>query len=471
MSTVALERITSLERLRYWAPLPVLMIGTFMIVLDFFIVNVALPAIQLDLGASASGVEWVVAGYGLTFATFLITGGRIGDQIGRRRTFSLGLALFTLASLVCGLAPTPATLVSARLVQGFAGALLSPNVLAIVGVVFTGAERVRAITVYGMVMGFAAAGAQLLGGLLIAADPGGLGWRSVFLINVPVGLLGLLLAAKLVPESRSPSASGLDIAGTLLLTTGLAAIVLPLIEGRQQGWPVWTWASLAGALPVLSIFVAHQRWLGRRGGAPLMDLALFRERAFTTGLITQLTFWCGQASFFLVFALYLQQGHGLDPLHAGLVFTVLAAAYLVTSLQAPALTLRHGRRLIRVGALTLAAGHALLVGAALLIGSSGPLVLLGPGLVLVGAGMGLCITPLVSTILGHMSPVRAGAVSGLLSTMQQLGNALGVAVTGVLFFGAVANGYALAFEISVAQLGVLLVVVAWLTRLLPAPRG
>jgi MFS family permease len=138
MSTVALERIASLERLRYWAPLPVLMIGTFMIVLDFFIVNVALPAIQLDLRASASAVEWVVAGYGLTFATFLITGGRIGDQIGRRRTFSLGLALFTLASLVCGLAPTPVTLIAARLVQGFAGALLSPNVLAIVGVVFTG---------------------------------------------------------------------------------------------------------------------------------------------------------------------------------------------------------------------------------------------------------------------------------------------------------------------------------------------
>ena len=471
MGTLTFEQPVPLERLRHWAPMPVLMAGTFMIVLDFFVVNVALPAMQAELHASPSAIEWVVAGYGLTFATCLITGGRVGDQIGRRRAFSIGLLLFTLASVACALAPGPEVLIAARLVQGLAGALLSPNVLAIVGVIYRGHDRVQAITVYGMVMGVAAAGAQLLGGLLIHANLGGLGWRTIFLVNVPVGLAALLLEPRLVPESRAPSAHGLDVPGTLLLTTALSAVLLPLVEGRQHGWPVWSWLSLAAAPVVLGVFVGYQQWLSRRGGAPLLDLALFKERAFNSGLLTQLTFWCGQASFFLVLALYLQHGRGLDPLQAGLVFTILAAAYLATSLRAPKLTLRYGRGLIGVGALILAAGHGLLFAGAGLVGSTESIVLLAAGLVLVGGGMGLCITPLVSTVLSHMDPLRAGAVSGMLSTMQQLGNALGVAVTGVLFFGAVADGYTVAFEISVAQLGALLVIVAALSRLLPAQHG
>jgi EmrB/QacA subfamily drug resistance transporter len=470
-SALALPRTVSLSQ--KWGALAVLMAGTFMIVLDFFIVNVALPSMQSELHASTSAIEWVVAGYGLTFAAFLITAGRVGDRIGRRRTFTLGLALFTIASLACGLAPDPTILIAARLLQGIAAALISPNVLAIIGVAYQGSERVRALTLYGMVLGFAAAGAQLIGGALVQADIAGAGWRTVFLINLPVGLAAILLAPSQLPESRVATESGsrIDLLGTILVTTGMTALLLPLVEGRQEGFPEWTWISLALAPIILAVFLVHQLRLSRRGGRPLIELRLFRERSFSAGLVTQLAFWSGMASFFVVLALYLQQGRGLNALQAGLVFTILAASYLVTSLRAPHLTLRYGRRLILVGALTLAAGYALLLmGVDFAVAADGLvwIVALAPGLVLAGAGMGLCITPLVSTVLSSVQPEHAGAASGILSTVQQLGNALGVAVTGLLFFGALPHGgYSYAFELALAQFVMLLVCVAGLSRLLP----
>jgi predicted MFS family arabinose efflux permease len=246
-------------------------------------------------------------------------------------------------------------------------------------------------------------------------------------------------------------------------------MLLPLVEGRQHGFPAWTWWSLALAPAILAAFVAHQRHLGRRGGRPLLELALFRERSFSAGLLTQLAFWSSMASFFVVLALYLQQGRGLNALQAGLVFTILAGAYLATSLRAPRLTVRYGRRLIAIGALQMAAGYALmLVGVAL--GSPDTWILeLVPGLLLAGAGMGLCITPLVATVLAGMRPEHAGAASGTLSTVQQVGNALGVALSGVVFFGALGggSGYSAAFQLTLAEFVVLLLVVAALTRLLP----
>ncbi len=451
----------------HWRALPVLMAGTFLIVLDFFIVNVALPSMQAELHASASVIEWVVAGYGLTLACFLLTAGRIGDHVGRRRVFSTGLALFVLASAVCGIAPDSGVLVLARLAQGAAAALISPSVLAIIGVIYTGPARVRAISIYGIVMGLAAVSGQIIGGLLIQADIAGSSWRAVFLINVPVGLVALALAPRLVPESRADNARRVDLVGMGLATLALTAVVLPLLEGRTYGWPSWAWASL-GAAPVLLVALAlHQRALERQGRQPLLDPTLFRVRAFSAGLVTQLALWCGQAPFFLVLALYLQQGRRLTPLQAGSVFTVLAAAYLVTSLRAPALTLRYGRSLITLGASCLALGHGLLLATVLHIGVGGSVAALIPGLVLVGAGQGLCITPLTTTVLAHADPQRAGAVSGTLSTMQQVGNALGVAVTGVVFFGTLGRGYAHAFGLSLGELACLLTGVAALTRLLP----
>jgi EmrB/QacA subfamily drug resistance transporter len=443
------------------------MCGTFMIVLDFFIVNVALPAIQSELHATASATEWIVAGYGLTFAVLLVTAGRLGDRYGRRRVLMTGLAVFVLASALCGLAASPDVLVVARLAQGCGGALISTNVLSIIGVAFPGPARVRAITVYGMVMGLAAASGQLIGGLLIAANVLGLGWRVIFLVNVPIGVVALACARRQVPESRAERASQLDIRGMVLVTAGLTALILPLVDGSSLHWPAWTWASLTAAPVLLGMFGLSQIARERSGGAPLLDPALFRRADLAAGLVTQLVFWCGQAALFLVLALYLQLGRGLDALQAGLVFSVLAAAYLGTSLRAPALTLRYGRSLIATGALALAAGEGALLGAVAHGGSTVPIGWLVPGLVLAGGGMGLCITPLTTTVLAHADAQRSGAVSGALATMQQVGNAVGVAVTGVIFFGALGSGYSHAFELSMAQLGCLLVVVAVLATVLP----
>jgi EmrB/QacA subfamily drug resistance transporter len=451
-----------------WAPLPVILSGTFMVVLDFFIVNVALPSIQSGLHASSSAIEWIVAGYGLTSAVFLVTGGRLGDRLGRRRAFSLGLGLFTLSSAVCGIAPNDTVLVVARLVQGAGGALLMPNVMAIIGVAYTGADRVRALSVYGMVMGLAAVGGQLIGGVLVQADVAGLGWRTCFLINVPIGLAALALAPRTVPESRDDKAAGLDPVGTGLLTVALTALVLPLLEGRVHGWPAWTWISLALAPLVLVAFAIQQRRLARRGGNPLIDPTLFAQRAFSAGLLAQLVFWCGQASFFLVLALYLQSGRGLSALDAGLVFTILAFAYLMASMRAPDLAVKYGRKVLAAGALTLAAGHAILLATVGEIGVGGSIAALVPGLVLIGAGMGLGITPLATIILSGMKPEQAGAASGALTTMQNVGNAIGVALIGVIFFGALHAGFAPAFQWSLAALAAILLSVAILTRLLPA---
>jgi EmrB/QacA subfamily drug resistance transporter len=453
-----------------WLPLPVVLAGTFMVVLDFFIVNVALPSMQSELGASDSAIEWVIAGYALTSAIFVITAGRLGDRFGRRRMFSLGLALFTVASLACGAAATPLELVLARLVQGVAAALLTPNVLSIIGVLYSGQDRLRALSVYGTAMGLAAVGGQLIGGALIALDPAGLGWRSCFLINVPVGVVALLMAPRVIPESRQPDAPRLDRVGTLLATAALTAVVLPLLEGRQHGWPAWTWLSLATAPVLLAVFVAHQRRMGRRGGSPLLDMSMFSHRSFSGGLATQLCFWAGQASFFVVLALYLQNGRGLHPLPAGLVFTILAVAYVAASMRAPTLTTHYGRAVIATGALVLACGHGLLLAAVSDVGVGGSLAALVPGLLFVGAGMGLVLAPLASTILQSLEPERAGAASGMVTTMQSVGNAIGVAVTGVIFFGALHSGYAPAFELALAELAVLLVLVAALTRLLPGSR-
>jgi EmrB/QacA subfamily drug resistance transporter len=451
-----------------WAALPILLAGAFMVVLDFFIVNVALPSIATDLDAGESSLEWIVAGYGLTFAAFLITAGRLGDDLGRRRVYAFGLALFTLASLACGLAPNPTTLVLARFVQGIGGAVVMPQVLSIIGVTYRGPDYVRAMGIYGVVLGLAAIGGQVIGGALVESNLAGLDWRWCFLINVPVGVAGFVLAPRLVPESRADERRRLDLVGSALVAAGLVAVLLPLIQGREQGWPLWTWLSLAAAPVILGEFVWWQRRLDSRGGAPLLDLTLFRDRGYSAGIFTQLFLASAQAAFFVYLAFYLQVGRGLGPLEAGLVFTILAVAYVVVSGPAPKLTERYGRSVIAAGGVALAAGLGLLASAVGAVGVGGSLVVLVPGLLLVGAGIGLCFTPLTQTVLQSVDPQRVGAASGTMSTVQQVGFALGVAVTGVIFFGAGADvGHA--FEVSLIELAVLGVGIVVASRLLPAP--
>jgi len=446
-----------------WAALPVLLAGAFMVVLDFFIVNVALPSIATELGAGESSLEWVVAGYGLTFAAFLITAGRLGDGLGRRRVYAIGLALFTVASLACGLAPSPTTLVVARIAQGVAGAVVMPQVLAIIGVTYRGPDYVRAVSIYGVVLGLAAVSGQLIGGALVEA----VGWRSCFLINVPVGLAALALTG-LVPETRDERGAKLDVVGASVLAAGLAAILLPLIEGRQLGWPLWTWVSLAVSPVLLGGFLTRQHRLTRKGQAPLLELSLFRERAFSAGLATQLFLACAQASFFVYLALYLQLGRGLGPLEAGLVFTIIAVAYVAVSGPAPQLAQRYGRTIVAIGGTSFALGLGLLALAVAELGTGGSLLAFAPGLALAGTGIGLCFTPLTSTVLANVAAARAGSASGALSTTQQIGFALGVAVTGVIYFGAADDGVGHAFELSLIQLAVVAAGIVIASRHLPA---
>src|SRR3954447_18610057 len=338
--------------------MPVLLTAPCLIVLDFFIVNVALTSLQHDLHAGPTAVEWVVAGYGLAFAVLLLAAGRLGDRFGRRRLLGVGVAVFTVASLLCGLAPDAPVLVAARLLQGAGGALISPTVLALIGSLYAGPARARAVGRYATVMGLAAVGGQLVGGVLLQADVLGLGWRAVFLVNVPVGIALLAGIPRALPESRSTGAAPLDLPGIGMATLALTALVLPLVDGREQGWPAWAWGSLVLAPVLLAVFLLRQLRQARDGCVPLVDPRWWRDRAFRAGTATQLVFWCGQASYFLVLALWLQAGRGLSALQSGLVFTAVAGPYLVVSLRAAALLARYGRRVVVVGAVALAAGHA-----------------------------------------------------------------------------------------------------------------
>ncbi len=435
-----------------WAPLAVLMCGTFLVVLDFFIVNVALPSMQRDLHASDSGLEWVVAGYGLTFSALLIAVTRLGDRWGRRRMFSWGTALFVVASAACGAAPTMELLVGARLAQGVAGAMVSPMVLALLGDVYAGPRMPKAIGVYSTVMGLAAATGQLIGGVLIHLDLAGSGWRAIFWVNVPVGLAALALAPRLLPNRRNTDAQRIDLVELVLATVTLTALLLPLLEGRRLGWPLWTWLSLAGALVAAVLTVARSRAVLGRGGRPLVEPEAFRSWNVRVAITCQALLFVGMASYFLVLALYLQNGRGLGALSSGAVFTLVAVPYMLGTGNQRRLAARLGRWTVPVGAGLFALGHLALLAAVAEQGVGGSLVDLVPGLALAGFGMGIALTALIDAAMGTVEPAYAGAVSGVLSTAQQVGNALGVAIVGMVFFGAVSGGYAHALEWSLVVL-------------------
>jgi EmrB/QacA subfamily drug resistance transporter len=445
-----------------WGALAVLLAGVFISLLDFFIVNVALPDTQRDLHAGPSAIQFIVAGYGLALAAGLITAGRLGDIYGRRRMYALGLGLFTVASAACGLAPSAGFLILARVAQGAAAALLMPQILAIINTVYTGTRRAKAFTAYGMTIGFGAVFGQLIGGVLIKLDVAGLGWRSIFLINVPIGVAAVALAPRLVPESRAAGGARLDLVGTVLVSLGLVAIVLPLVEGQQQGWPSWTFGCLAAAVPLLGAFVLYQRRLATRDGSPLINLALFRSRAFSAGVATNLVYQMMMASFFLMLALYLQEGRGLSALESGLIFLPLGLGYFVSSAKSGAVAARLGRQVVTLGSLVVSAGYLLL--AVAVHDGTGWLI---PGLVISGVGMGFVIAPMPAIILAGVRPENAAAASGVLSTAQQAGNAIGVAVIGVVFYKALGGGYPHAFGLALEVMAALGLVVTALVQLLP----
>jgi EmrB/QacA subfamily drug resistance transporter len=425
---------------RRWLILPVIFSATFMAILDVFIVNVAAPSLRHDLGASAASVQWVLDGYALAFATALITGGRLGDVIGRRRAFRIGVTAFTLSSALCGAAPSPTALVAARGLQGVSCALMMPQVLSIIQVEFEAHERRRCLAIMGGVQGAASVCGQLVGGALIGLDVLDLGWRTVFLINVPVGLAAVVAAGRLVPESHSENARRLDLPGVALGCLAALLIVFPIVEGRAAGWPWWVPAALAAAVPVGAVWVAHERSLTARGGAPLVDLSLFRLHGYRLGLGLALLFYTGLTCVFFLLGLYLQDGLGLSPFESGVAFTPLAVPFVAATLIAPRYFARVGDRLIAYGSalMALAAG-AVALGVAT-THPSGPTPALIAGLSILCIGPGIVVPGVINAVLRSVPAASAGSASGVLTTAQQMGNALGVAIAGALFFGVLGDG-------------------------------
>jgi MFS family permease len=409
------------------------LLGAALPLIDFFIVNVALPTIGHDLAASESVLELVVSGYGLAYAVLLVLGGRLGDLFGRRRLFLGGMAAFGLTSLACGLAPTAWALVAARVAQGAASAAMLPQVLATIQAATAGQRRAKAMGLYGATAGLSMVAGQILGGVLVAADIAGTGWRSVFLVNVPVVLVGLFLAARAVPETRSPNPEPVDGPGTVLLAASLLALLAPLTEGRSAGWPLWTWLSLAAFPFVAAAFYAVERGADRRGRTPLVPPSLFRLVSLRRGLVMIVPFSIGFSGFMFVIAVALQQGAGLGPVRAGLALAPMAVVFFFVSLAGPRLVTRYGTRVVTAGAGIQAVGVGLM---ALVAWRSWPdlgLVELLPGAAIAGAGQALQLPVIFRIVLSEVPTARAGVGSGVMVTTQQSALALGVATLGTLF--------------------------------------
>ncbi|MCW2897283.1 MAG: transporter [Actinomycetia bacterium] len=461
---------------RRWLMLPVILIAMFMAGFDIWAVNVAAPSLQRDLHVSDAALQLIVGGYAFMYASGMVTGGRLGDLFGYKRMFLIGVVTFALASLACGLAPSSGVLVVFRLVQGLTGAVMVPQVVALITASFPARERSRALGWYGATMGLGFVSGQILGGGLIQANILGLSWRAVFLVNVPVGVLAVIVASIVVPQARGQRRPRLDPLGAVGVSGSLALALVPLTLGRDEGWPAWTWVSLAAALPVLAATVAWERRLTRQGGEPLLNLALFRDRAFSAGLLLNFAALFFFGSFMFVLTLLLQSGLGLSPLHAGIVNLPLALTFIAMTLFGPHLAARLGPRSITVGAAFATLGTVALALTAMHAGSSLSGWETAPATGLIGIGQGLMVPSLMGAVLSHVRPEHAGAAAGVLTTTQQFAIASGVAVIGAVFYEVIGGVPSRASFVSgltvVAWVdAAILVLAAALTFLLPRPRG
>jgi EmrB/QacA subfamily drug resistance transporter len=454
---------------RRWLILFVILAAECMDLLDSTIVNVAAPSIRASFGTSSTALQWIVGGYPLAIAVGLIAGGRLGDLYGRRRLFLIGAAGFTAASVLCGLAPSTGTLIAFRLLQGAFGALMLPQGLGILRQVFAPEEVVKAFGLFGPVMGSAALLGPIVGGGLIDLNLAGSGWRLVFLINLPLGIAAILGALRLVPESRSAHASRLDLTGTALV--GLAAILLvyPLIQGRELGWPAWTYVSMAASVALFGVFAYQQRARDRAGKDPLVTPSVFGHRGYTGGLLVATVFFAGVIGSMLCLMLFLQIGEHFTAIHAGLTFIPFSlGTALGAGLSGGLLGPKFGRKVLQAGAVVSLGGWGLVIsevnGGGLI--SSWDLL---PGLLIGGVGMGLSVAPLFDIILAAVADHEIGSASGVLNAVQQLASSVGVAVLGTIFFSAVtADGdFAHALQQALwAQLGLLVAMLVF-SPLLP----
>ncbi|OHV56527.1 MFS transporter [Pseudofrankia sp. BMG5.36] len=424
-------------------------------IMDFFITNVALPSIDSSLHASASSLQLVIAAYGVAYAALLVLGGRLGDRYGRHRLFLGALVAFVLASLACGLAPTMAVLVGARIVQGGAAALLVPQVLATFHHVLDGERKARALALYGATSGIASVVGQVVGGLLVSANIAGTSWRPIFLVNVPVGLIVLLVAARIVPATRSPHPVGIDVRGTILFAATLTALLVPLTEGHSLGWPWWTWSmlTLAAVLAVATCWVETRA--ERRGEVPLLPPSLLRLPSMARGLTLVLLFSMGFGAFMFAFALTVQNGLHADALHGGLAVVPMACAFFAGSLLAPHLIGRFGRAAMSTGAVVQLIGLALLVAVLVHGWPHVSLWVTAVPLALAGAGQSMLFAGLFRSVLADVPTHLGGIGSGALITLQQSGLALGVATLGTLYLTLAPHDISHAFAtVAYVQMGI-----------------
>ncbi|HEX6567013.1 MAG TPA: MFS transporter [Chthoniobacterales bacterium] len=442
----------------------VLLMGAFLPPLDFYIVNLALPAIGNGLRTTGGQLQLIVSCYASAYAVFLITGGRLGDLYGRKRMFMAGMAGFIIASAICGFAPNGSILILGRILQGASAAIMAPQVLATIRTIFSVAEQPRAIGLYGSVFGFASIVGQLFGGASITLHPLGLTWQSIFLINIPIGAVALVGAMRFLPEARPWSRPKIDLVGVFLLSLLLASIIYPLTRGREAGWPAWTFISFAVSLPLLVLFIWFEGWLAKVGGSPLVDLKLFKNRTFVAGLAMAFLFYCISV-FFLTFGIYLQSGLGWSPLASGVGILPFALGFFAGTLRSAKLYARIGNHILSVGFGLLAGGFAITAGA--LHAGFGPGIIFYVGLICAGVGQGLLQPSTVRIVLTEVEPEQAGLAAGVVTSILQVGAAVGVAAVGSVFFavlgqqtGAGAYGSAFASALAVAavlqMLGLLL---------------
>ncbi|MEU0251575.1 MFS transporter [Streptomyces sp. NPDC006184] len=425
---------------RRWKALGVCLAAGFISLLDTSIVNVALPSMEHGMGASQAAQSWVVSGYALTFGLALVPAGRLGDMRGRRQAFLVGLALFTVASAACGLAPGPSWLVLFRLIQGTAAGMVAPQTSGLIQQMFQGAERAKAFGLLGSVIGVSTAVGPLAGGLLIDAVGTDDGWRWVFFVNLPIGVAAFVAGLRLLPRFAVPAGKReeFDPIGVLLLGAGVVALMLPLVQEQQ-----WTgrekWALMPVAVVLLGAFWVWEKRQGLRGHAPLVDLALFSLRSFTLGSLVSLSYFAGFTTVFFVYTLYLQNNVGYSALDAGLSVLPFAAASAVGAAVGGRLVLRYGRTLVVIGLSGVALGLLGVVAAVELVPGRGVGWASALPMLIGGIGSGLTVSPNTTLTLTRVPVHRAGAAGGVLQTGQRVGSAAGIAVVGAVYFAHLAN--------------------------------
>jgi EmrB/QacA subfamily drug resistance transporter len=420
---------------RRWAVLALVLAAECMDLLDGTIVNVAAPTIRTDLKASATALQWIISGYSLAFAIGLITGARLGDRYGRKRLFVAGSAAFGAASLAAALAVSPAMLIGCRLAQGAAAAVLIPQGLGIIRDVFAPAEQGRAFAVFGPVIGLSAVLGPIIGGVLVGLNAFGTGWRLIFLVNLPLAIAAAIGAARIMPESRAPQAPRPDGLGTMLSAAAMGLLVYPLIQGRQAGWPAWTYLMMAASVLAAGLLGAWSRRQQRRGHDALIETSVFRHRGFSAGLACVLVFFAGMTGTLLALTLYLQFGEHFSAVHAGLTLAPFAAGSVAGAvLAAVAGVPRLGRGTLQVAAVFAAGGTWWMLSIVTAHGLATSSAELIPAQLVLGVGIGMLISPLFDFILASVGDHEVGSASGVLNAVQQLASAIGVAAIGTVFF-------------------------------------